>query len=131
MMNFIFGMQINIEVFYKLILSFWVCVTRHAQSTQNKFVYLAISPEKHGDEVDFLPADKHESLLQIDTMILMGIAKHSQSSQNSKLAMFLQYLKEEVRDELDFLHVEQHQRFLQVDFSTLLIKVSYKVILHY
>ena len=26
MMKFIFGMQINIEVFYKLILSFWVCV---------------------------------------------------------------------------------------------------------
>ena len=25
MMKFIFGMQINLEVFYKLILSFWVC----------------------------------------------------------------------------------------------------------
>ena len=40
MMKFIFCMQINIEVFYKLILSFWVSVTRHAQSTQNKFEYL-------------------------------------------------------------------------------------------
>ena len=39
-MKFIFGMQINIEVFYRLILSFWVCVTRQAQSTQNKFAYL-------------------------------------------------------------------------------------------
>ena len=47
MMNFIFGMQINIEVLYMLILSFWVCVTRHVQSTQNKFAYLAISIEKH------------------------------------------------------------------------------------
>ena len=28
----------------------------------------------------FLHADKHESLLQIDTMILMGMVKHSQSS---------------------------------------------------
>ena len=37
----IFGMQINIEVFCKLILSFWVGAIRHAQSTQNKkFVYL-------------------------------------------------------------------------------------------
>ena len=85
-------MQINIEIFYKLILSFWACITRHAQSTQNK----------HGDEVDFLPAEKHESSLQIDTMILMGMVKHSQSSQNSKFAMFLQYLKEEVKDEHDF-----------------------------
>ena len=41
MMNFIFGMQIKINIFYKLILSFCVCATRHAQSTQNKtFAYL-------------------------------------------------------------------------------------------
>ena len=32
------------------------------------------------DEVDFLHADKHESLLEIDTMILMGMIKHSKSS---------------------------------------------------
>ena len=37
----VFGMQINIEVLYKLILSFCVCLGRHAQSTQNKkFAYL-------------------------------------------------------------------------------------------
>ena len=41
----------------------------------------------------FLHADKHKSLLQIDTMILIGIVKHSQSSQNSKFTMSLQYLK--------------------------------------
>ena len=41
MLKFIFGMQINIEVFYKLIISFCVYIARHAQSTQNKkFVYL-------------------------------------------------------------------------------------------
>ena len=40
MMNFIFEMQINIEVFYKLILSFWLCITRHAQITQKKLTYL-------------------------------------------------------------------------------------------
>ena len=81
------------------------------------------------DEVDFLHADKHESLLQIDTMILMGIVKHSQSSQNSKFTMSLQYFKKEVRDKVDFLHVDKHQSFLQVDFNTLGIKVSCKVIL--
>ena len=40
MMKFVFCMQINIKIFCKVILSFWVSVTRHAQSTQNKFVYL-------------------------------------------------------------------------------------------
>ena len=60
----------------------------------------------------------YESLLQIDTMILMGMVKHSQSSQNNKFAMSLQYLKKEVRDEVNFLHVDKHQSFLQVDFNT-------------
>ena len=41
-MKFIFCMQINIEVFSKVILSLWVSVTRHAQSTQNKFACLCI-----------------------------------------------------------------------------------------
>ena len=70
------------------------------------------------DEVDSLHADNHESLLQIDTMILIGMVKHSQSSQNSKFAMSLQYLKKEVRDEVNFLHVDKHQSFLPVDFNT-------------
>ena len=42
--------------------------------------------KKVSDEVDFLKADKHESFLQIDTMILMVMVKHFRSSQNSKFA---------------------------------------------
>ena len=60
----------------------------------------------------FLNADKHESLkinIKIDTVILMGMVKYSQSFQNIKFAMSLQYLK--------------------ADFNTLSIKISYKVIL--
>ena len=49
--------------------------------------------KKRGMKLIFLDADKHESLLQINTMILMGMFKHSQSFQNSKFAMSLQYLK--------------------------------------
>ena len=41
----------------------------------------------------FLHADKPKSLLQIDSSILMGMAKHFHSSQNSKFAMSLQYRK--------------------------------------
>ena len=44
MIKFIFGMQIDIKVFYKLILSSRVCVAIHTQSTQNKkFIYIYIS----------------------------------------------------------------------------------------
>ena len=69
-----FGMQINIEVFYyKLILSFWACVTRHFQSTQNKkFACLCnIFRKAWGmNGADVLPADKHESFLQVDSITL-------------------------------------------------------------
>ena len=54
------------------------------------------------DEIDFLHANKDESLLQIDTITLIGIVKNSQSSQNSKVVMSLQYLKKEVRKGVHF-----------------------------
>ena len=57
----------------------------------------------------FLHAEKHESLLHIDTMILMGMVKHSQSSQTIKFAMYLQYLKKEVRNKVEFVHADKHQ----------------------
>ena len=81
------------------------------------------------DKVDFFHAYKHDSLLQIDTMILMEMIKHSQSSKNSEFVMYLQCLKKEVRDENDFVHADKHQSFLEVDFNTLGFKVSCKVIL--
>ena len=55
------------------------------------------------DEVDFLHADKHQSFLQVDfntlsmkvsykviLSLLMGMIKHSQSTQCNKLAIALQ-----------------------------------------
>ena len=67
--------------------------------------------------------------IQIDTMIFMGIVKHSQSSQNSKFTMSLQYFKKEIRDKVDFLHVDKHQSFLRFDFKTLGINDANKLIL--
>ena len=58
-------------------------------------------------------------------MILMVMVKHSQSSQDSKFAMSLQYLRKEVK--VDFLHSDKHQSFLKVYFNTLGIStLSYK-----
>ena len=53
-------------------------------------------------------ADEHESLVQVNSMIWMGMVKHSESSQNSKFAMSLQYLKKEFKGEVNFLHVNKH-----------------------
>ena len=66
-----------------------MCVTRHAQITKNKKFAISLQYLKElNNKVDFLHADEHENLLQIDAMILMGMVKHSQSSQNSKFPMF-------------------------------------------
>ena len=118
-MKFIFDIEINMEVFYMLMLSFCVCVTRHAQSTQNNQFAISLQYLKKdvSDELDFLHADKHKGLLQIDTMTLMEICRHYQKSQNNEFSMSLQYFKKEVRDEVDFLH--KLQSFLQFDFNTL------------
>ena len=51
-------------------------------------------------------ADNHESFLQIDTIILMVKIKYSQSYQDSKSTMSLQYLKKEVIDEVNFFLYE-------------------------
>ena len=42
-------------------------------------------------------------------------ARHAQSTQNSKFAISLQYLKKEVSDEGDFLHADNHESFLKID----------------
>ena len=132
-MKLIFCQQINTKVFHKLIVSLWLCVARHFQSTQSNKVSIsfAISQGKREgwswffflevnikslsnwyfsfkcvrpgmpkfaislqhlkkevtDEVDFLHADKHESILKSIRWFLMGTVKDSQSSQNSKFAI--------------------------------------------
>ena len=67
-----FCLQINMNVFYELILSLWLCVARHAQNTQsNKFtISLQHLKESVKDEVDFLLADKCQTFFQIATIIL-------------------------------------------------------------
>ena len=40
---------------------------------------------------------------KVTLSLLMGMIKHSQSTQSNKLAISLQYLKKEVRDEVHFL----------------------------
>ena len=59
-------------------------------------------------EVDFLHVEEDVGFQQINTMVLIGMVKHSHSSQNSNFVMSLQYLKQ-VRDEVNFLHADKHQ----------------------
>ena len=62
-MKLIFCLQISTNVFCKMIVSLWVCVSTQARITQNnKFVLFSEYPkEKVKNEVDTLTADKCQS----------------------------------------------------------------------
>ena len=83
-------------------------MTRHVQIMErNKSaIFLQYLEKEQVKKFIFFHADKHESLLKIDTIILSNIVKHSQSFQNGKCAISLQYLKKEFRDEVDFLFAD-------------------------
>ena len=59
------------------------------------------------DKVNIWHADKDDSL-QIGTMILMQMIKHSQSFQSSKFTMSFQHTEKENKDEVDFLHTDKY-----------------------
>ena len=115
-MKQLFCLQINTKVFYKVLVSFWVCVSRCVQSIQNnKFaITLQYIKENRKNEAVFLFADKHQTSLQIDTIIL-GTARHAKITQNNKFTISLQYLKKKMNDENDLLHAYRHESFLETD----------------
>ena len=68
------------------------------------------------DEVYFWHADKHGSLLQVDTTIFEACPNYPKQ----QVAISLQYLKKVVSDEVDFLHVDKHRGLLQIDTMILM-----------
>ena len=116
MMKCIFGMQINIEVFYKLVLSFWVCVTSMPKVPKiRSFHIFAISPEKHGLwNWSFCLQINTKMFYKVIVSLWVWIVRHVQSTQNNKFTISLEYLKKNVKDEVDFLPADKHQIFLQI-----------------
>ena len=100
-------MQINIEVFCKVILS--LSVTRHSQSTQNKFAYLCniFSIKGWGMKLSFY--------LQINTRVFyklivspwVHLARQAQGTKNIQFTTSLQLLKENIKDEVDFMPADK------------------------
>ena len=85
-MQSIFCLQINMEIFYKLILLFWMSVSRYVQSTlNNKF---AIS----------FQYIKEKLILSFQ----VHVARHAYITQNNKVATSLLYIQKEVSCEIDF-----------------------------
>ena len=85
--------------------------------------------------VHFQLADEHQSFLQVDfntlgikdaykviLSLLMGMIKHSQSTQSNKFAIALQYLEKRSQG-VHFLHADEHQSFYKSELL-FLIKVA-------
>ena len=118
-MKLVFCLQINIEVFYKLIHSFWVYIARHAQSTQNyKFaISLQYLKEKVKMKLIFILQINIKVFFQIDDIILgVCVASHAQITQNCNFAFFCNIFRKKWLMKLIFC--------IQIS-----IKTSYKLIL--
>ena len=131
----IFYLQINMKVFYKLLISHWVSIPKHAQSTQNDKFAISLQYLKKGvrDEVDCIFMQiSMEVTCKLILWFLMGMVRHFQSSQNSKFAMSLPYLKKrEVTSVSWFFAAEINVKFQQTSiwFQHFGYQFSYKVIL--
>ena len=91
MMKFIFCMKLNIEDFCKVILSFWVSVTRHSQSTQNKFAYLCnISIKTRGMKLIFCLQINTKVFYKMIVSLWVCVARHAQSTKNKQFTISLQ-----------------------------------------
>ena len=93
-MKLLFCLQINTKVFYKLLISFWVCVSKLSQSTQNNKFAMSLQylKENGKNEVGFLLSDKHQRFLQIDT-ITLGVVRHAQIPKITSLLILCNILR--------------------------------------
>ena len=57
--------------------------------------------------------------------LLLGMIKHSQSTQSNKFAISLQYLKKKVRKGVHFLHADEHQSFYKLGLFFLMEVARY------
>ena len=103
MMKFVFGMQINIKVFYKFILSFWLCVARHAQSAQHKYACLCnISRKTWGMNLIFCLWINTKVFCKFIVSLWLCVPRYAQSNQCNEFPISLQHLKENIKDEVYF-----------------------------
>ena len=105
--------------------SLWVCIARHAQSTQNNKFTISLQYLKKSvkDEVNFLPANTRRRFLQIDAIILGVVTRHAQIIQNNKFAISLQCLKKKVWWSW-FLHADKQESLLQI--YTMILMAMFK-----
>ena len=117
-----FYQQINTKIFYKLIVSLWMCMAMHPQNTQNNnfIISLKYLKENLKDGVDFSLQIIVKRFFKVILSFLMCVARHAQFTKNKKFAISLQYHKRGVNEEVNCLHVHKHENLLQVNTMILI-----------
>ena len=103
--EFIFSLQMNIKVSYRLISTLWASkmptrwyyhycwvwssILKVLKVISLQYLY-NISKKEVRKGVHFLHADEHQSFYKLRLLFLMEVARYVQSTQNSKLVIFLQ-----------------------------------------
>ena len=95
-----------------------MCVSRHAQITQNNnfAIFFEISQERSRVKLIFLHADKHENLLQIDTMVFDGDGQALSKFPKQKvcnvftISIYLQYLDHQIFLNGDTIIIDRHNQ---------------------
>ena len=97
-------------------LLFWVSVTRHAQSTQNKFLYLCnISIKAWGMKLSFCLQINTKVFYKMVVSLWEWLARQAQSAINNQFTISLQYLKKNMKGVVGFLPADKCWRFFQID----------------
>ena len=103
--EFIFSLQMNIKVSYRLISTLWASkmptrwyyhycwvwssILKVLKVISLQYLY-NISKKEVRKGVHFLHADEHQSFYKLRLLLLMEVARYAQSTQNRKLVIFLQ-----------------------------------------
>ena len=105
----IFCMKININVFYKLALSFLQVIIRLAESCENSKCVIYLHYHKKKGEMNlifWMQIDKLScKLIPLSLVVMVRLPPPKKKiTQNSKFGKSLLYLKKEVGDKVDFLY---------------------------
>ena len=116
MMNFIFDTQINIEVFCRLMLSFWLIIIRNAQRNPTKFAYLgSISRKATAIQLVFYLQINKKSFLQADSIILGVPTQAFPKNTKEPVYNIFSISKRKRKGWSLFLIAGNYRRFLQSD----------------
>ena len=127
-----FSLLLIAKHFFKVILSFLMCVTRHypgITKTKTLLFLCNILKEKWMTKLMFCMQVSMKTYYKLILWFWRRWSSISKVPKMASLHCLYNILKKEVRDEAEFLHAHKYQSCLQTDFNTLGTKVGYKVIL--